>query len=85
MWELRREYASQRDGVWAVFRSHEEVCNSSYLTFLPSLLSNPETYEILNGFPFMVLAVVTCRVREPRPDYFQDPGTLPRSTRKFSA
>jgi hypothetical protein len=28
MWELRPEYPSQQDGVWAVFRTHEEVCNS---------------------------------------------------------
>ena len=27
MWELRREYSLRRDSVWAVFRTHEEVCN----------------------------------------------------------
>ena len=57
------------------------VISSPHLMF-PFATIKSWNDEILNGFPFMVLAVVTCRIREPRP---QDPGTLPRSTRRFSA
>ena len=37
MWELRGEYTSRRDSVWAVFRSHEEVCNSPFHVLSPPI------------------------------------------------
>ena len=52
MWELRSDYASRRDSVWAVFRSHEEVCSSSFDGFL---LQFRNDFEILKRWGTVTL------------------------------